>query len=120
MDRRELAHILRTTRSSTIREVASSGIRATLTAAETLRPRFGPSSRASSSKVDREFSKSPFACDRRIRRRHRLAIMAGASDKARFYLEQYVPELQEYERKHIFSRDEITAVTSKRSDFEHI
>ena len=45
--------------------------------------------------------------------------MAGASDKARFYLEQYVPELQEYQRKNIFSRAEITAITSKRSDFEH-
>lgn len=45
--------------------------------------------------------------------------MAGASDKARFYLEQYVPELQEYERKEIFTRDEIRAITAKRSDFEH-
>ena len=31
--------------------------------------------------------------------------MAGASDKARFYLEKYVPELQEYERKEIFTHD---------------
>ncbi|KAI6857983.1 hypothetical protein KC338_g6556 [Hortaea werneckii] len=46
--------------------------------------------------------------------------MAGASDKARFYLEQYVPELQEYERKQIFTREEISAIASKRSDFEHI
>ena len=46
--------------------------------------------------------------------------MAGASDKARFYLEQYVPELQEYERKQIFTREEIGAIASKRSDFEHI
>jgi U3 small nucleolar RNA-associated protein 6 len=45
--------------------------------------------------------------------------MAAASDKARFYLEQYVPELQEYERKQIFSRDEISAITAKRSTFEH-
>ncbi|KAH9822847.1 HAT (Half-A-TPR) repeat-containing protein [Teratosphaeria destructans] len=45
--------------------------------------------------------------------------MSGASDKARFYLEQYVPELQEYERKQIFTRQEITAITAKRSDFEH-
>ena len=43
-----------------------------------------------------------------------------ASDKARFYLEQQVPELQEYERKQIFTRDEITAIAKKRSDFEHI
>jgi U3 small nucleolar RNA-associated protein 6 len=46
--------------------------------------------------------------------------MAGASDKARFYLEQYVPELQEHERKEIFSHEEITAIARKRSDFEHI
>lgn len=45
--------------------------------------------------------------------------MAAASDKARFYLEQYVPELREYEAKEIFSRDEIASITSKRSDFEH-
>lgn len=30
--------------------------------------------------------------------------MAGASDKARFYLEQSVPELQELERKKIFTK----------------
>ncbi|KXS94205.1 hypothetical protein AC578_9962 [Pseudocercospora eumusae] len=45
--------------------------------------------------------------------------MAAASDKARFYLEQYVPELREYESKRIFSRDEIASITSKRSHFEH-
>ncbi|KAL2014085.1 hypothetical protein VTN00DRAFT_1610 [Thermoascus crustaceus] len=45
--------------------------------------------------------------------------MSGASDKARFYLEQSVPELKEYEKKKIFSKDEITAITRKRSDFEH-
>ncbi|KAF2170520.1 hypothetical protein M409DRAFT_64229 [Zasmidium cellare ATCC 36951] len=45
--------------------------------------------------------------------------MAAASDRARFYLEQYVPELQESEQKGIFTRDEISAITKKRSDFEH-
>lgn len=30
--------------------------------------------------------------------------MTGASDKARFYLEQSVPELQELERKKIFTK----------------
>ena len=30
--------------------------------------------------------------------------MAGASDKARFYLEQSIPELQELERKDIFTK----------------
>jgi hypothetical protein len=29
--------------------------------------------------------------------------MAGASDKARFYLEQTVPQLQEFKEKKIFS-----------------
>ncbi|KAK5135195.1 hypothetical protein LTR08_005582 [Meristemomyces frigidus] len=46
--------------------------------------------------------------------------MAGASDKARFYLEQHVPELQDYARKQIFTAEEITAIAAKRSDFEHI
>ncbi|KAJ9375617.1 hypothetical protein DTO063F5_9247 [Paecilomyces variotii] len=45
--------------------------------------------------------------------------MAGASDKARFYLEQSVPELREYEKKKIFSKEEITSIAKKRSDFEH-
>jgi U3 small nucleolar RNA-associated protein 6 len=29
--------------------------------------------------------------------------MAGASDKARFYLEQSIPELKDYERRKIFT-----------------
>ncbi|KAI9680734.1 MAG: U3 snoRNP protein [Caeruleum heppii] len=45
--------------------------------------------------------------------------MAGASDKARFYLEQSVPELQELRRKKIFTEDEISSIAKKRSDFEH-
>ena len=63
--------------------------------------------------------------------------MAGASDKARYFLEQSIPELQELERKKIFThvrlvfpshckyslltrwQAEITSVTKKRSDFEH-
>ena len=46
--------------------------------------------------------------------------MAGASDKARFYLEQYVPELQEFQRKGIFTPAEITSIAAKRNDFEHV
>ncbi|KAH0066748.1 hypothetical protein KCU66_g23693, partial [Aureobasidium melanogenum] len=42
------------------------------------------------------------------------------SDKARFYMEQSVPELQEYERKKIFTREEITSIARKRSEFEHL
>ena len=45
--------------------------------------------------------------------------MSGASDKARFYLEQSVPELHELAAKKIFSREEINSITKKRSDFEH-
>lgn len=45
--------------------------------------------------------------------------MAAASDKARFFLEQSVPELKEFERKGIFSAEEITSIARKRSDFEH-
>ncbi|KAJ9624164.1 U3 snoRNP protein [Taxawa tesnikishii (nom. ined.)] len=47
-------------------------------------------------------------------------MAAAAADKARFYAEQSVPELQEYERKKIFSREEITSIAKKRSEFEHI
>lgn len=45
--------------------------------------------------------------------------MAGASDKVRFYQEQYVPELQDFARKQIFTTHEISAIARKRSDFEH-
>ncbi|KAJ5683967.1 RRNA processing protein Utp6 [Penicillium maclennaniae] len=45
--------------------------------------------------------------------------MSAATDKARFFLEKSVPELKEYERKKIFTKDEITAIIKKRSDFEH-
>ncbi|KAL1303857.1 hypothetical protein AAFC00_000313 [Neodothiora populina] len=47
-------------------------------------------------------------------------MAAAASDKARFYMEQSVPELQEYERKQIFTRAEIMSIAKKRSEFEHI
>ncbi|KAF2661542.1 hypothetical protein K491DRAFT_586950 [Lophiostoma macrostomum CBS 122681] len=46
--------------------------------------------------------------------------MAGPSDKARFYLERSVSELNELERKKIFTKEEITSIARKRSDFEHI
>ncbi|KAL9602983.1 MAG: hypothetical protein Q9219_001508 [cf. Caloplaca sp. 3 TL-2023] len=45
--------------------------------------------------------------------------MAGASDKARFYLEQSVPELQEFVRKKIFTKEEVASIARKRSAFEH-
>ncbi|PYH43582.1 snoRNA-binding rRNA-processing protein UTP6 [Aspergillus saccharolyticus JOP 1030-1] len=45
--------------------------------------------------------------------------MSNATDKARFYLEKSVPELKEYEQKKIFSKEEISAIVKKRSDFEH-
>ena len=45
--------------------------------------------------------------------------MAAATDKARYFLEQSVPELREYERKNLFSGDEIKGIARKRSDFEH-
>ena len=46
--------------------------------------------------------------------------MAAASDKVRFLQERSVPELQEFARKRIFTKDEISSITKKRSDFEHI
>jgi U3 small nucleolar RNA-associated protein 6 len=45
--------------------------------------------------------------------------MTAASDKARFFLEQSVPELKEFEKRGIFSAAEITSIARKRSDFEH-
>ncbi|RFU30840.1 hypothetical protein B7463_g5489, partial [Scytalidium lignicola] len=45
--------------------------------------------------------------------------MSGASDKARFYLEQAVPQLQEFEQKKIFTKEEIRSLVKKRSNFEH-
>ena len=45
--------------------------------------------------------------------------MTAASDKARFFLEQSVPELKEYQRKKIFSSPEISSIARQRSDFEH-
>ncbi|GFF52825.1 U3 small nucleolar RNA-associated protein 6 [Aspergillus udagawae] len=45
--------------------------------------------------------------------------MSAAADKARFYLEQTVPELKEFEKKKIFSKEEILSIVKRRSDFEH-
>ncbi|KAL2868365.1 snoRNA-binding rRNA-processing protein UTP6 [Aspergillus lucknowensis] len=45
--------------------------------------------------------------------------MSTTADKARFFLEKSVPELREFEKKKIFSKDEITSIVKKRSDFEH-
>ncbi|KAL5335725.1 U3 small nucleolar RNA-associated protein 6-domain-containing protein [Aspergillus crustosus] len=45
--------------------------------------------------------------------------MSATTDKARFYLEKSVPELKEYEQKKIFTKEEITSIIKKRSDFEH-
>ncbi|CAI7649054.1 unnamed protein product [Penicillium bialowiezense] len=45
--------------------------------------------------------------------------MAAATDKARFFLEKSIPELKEYERKKLFTKDEISSIVKKRSDFEH-
>lgn len=45
-------------------------------------------------------------CDDRIKQGPNSCIlkMSAATDKSRFYLEQSVPELKEYERKEIFSK----------------
>lgn len=46
--------------------------------------------------------------------------MAGASDKARFYLEQSVPELQEFERKKVFTKVSVLLclITISRANFK--
>ncbi|KAI0202789.1 U3 small nucleolar RNA-associated protein 6-domain-containing protein [Astrocystis sublimbata] len=46
--------------------------------------------------------------------------MAAVAEKARFYLEQAVPQLREFEAKGIFSPDEIRSLVRKRTDHEHI
>ena len=48
-----------------------------------------------------------------------IAIMARASDKARFYLEQSVPELQEFERKKVFTKVRVLLclMTISRANF---
>ncbi|KAI3325565.1 U3 small nucleolar RNA-associated protein 6-domain-containing protein [Xylariaceae sp. AK1471] len=46
--------------------------------------------------------------------------MAAVSEKARFYLEQAVPQLREFEAKGIFNADEIRSLVRKRTDYEHI
>ena len=45
--------------------------------------------------------------------------MAGASDKARFYLEQSVPELREFERKKVFTKVSVLLrpITISRANF---
>lgn len=45
--------------------------------------------------------------------------MSATADKARYFLEQSVPELKELEKKKLLSPEEITAIAKKRSDFEH-
>ncbi|KAI0867052.1 U3 small nucleolar RNA-associated protein 6-domain-containing protein [Xylaria cubensis] len=46
--------------------------------------------------------------------------MAAVAEKARFYLEQAVPQLREFEAKGIFNTDEIRSLVRKRTDYEHI
>nr|OQO31984.1 hypothetical protein B0A51_00326 [Rachicladosporium sp. CCFEE 5018] len=46
--------------------------------------------------------------------------MSAASDRARYYLERSVPELQLFSRLALFTPAEITAIARKRSDFEHV
>ncbi|KAI1171523.1 U3 small nucleolar RNA-associated protein 6-domain-containing protein [Nemania sp. FL0916] len=46
--------------------------------------------------------------------------MSAVADKARFYLEQAVPQLREFEAKGIFNADEIRSIVRKRTDHEHI
>ncbi|KAI1851441.1 hypothetical protein JX266_003516 [Neoarthrinium moseri] len=46
--------------------------------------------------------------------------MAGVPEKARYYLEQSVPQLREFEALSIFSAAEISSLVKKRSDYEHL
>ena len=44
--------------------------------------------------------------------------MASATDRARFQIEQTVPSLREWEKRHLFTESELKAITSHRSRFE--
>lgn len=46
--------------------------------------------------------------------------MAGASDKARFYLEQSVPELQDLQRKKIFTEVPPYAIVDEAHEFDDL
>lgn len=45
--------------------------------------------------------------------------MSATADKARYFLEQSVPELKELGRRKLFTPQEITSIAKRRSDFEH-
>ncbi|KAI0397982.1 U3 small nucleolar RNA-associated protein 6-domain-containing protein [Xylariaceae sp. FL0594] len=46
--------------------------------------------------------------------------MSAVAEKARFYLEQAVPQLREFESKGIFTADEIRNLVRKRTEYEHL
>ncbi|KAK9323887.1 U3 small nucleolar RNA-associated protein 6-domain-containing protein [Lipomyces orientalis] len=41
------------------------------------------------------------------------------AEKVRYYLEQTLPELEDLQRKGIFTKPEIASITRRRTDFEH-
>ncbi|RPA72057.1 hypothetical protein BJ508DRAFT_245082 [Ascobolus immersus RN42] len=41
------------------------------------------------------------------------------AEKARYFLEKSIPELKEWEKKKIFTKEEISAITQKRTEFEY-
>ncbi|ODQ68114.1 hypothetical protein NADFUDRAFT_48769 [Nadsonia fulvescens var. elongata DSM 6958] len=41
------------------------------------------------------------------------------SEKVRYYLEQSIPELEDLKKKGLFTKDELTNIMRKRTDFEH-
>jgi U3 small nucleolar RNA-associated protein 6 len=46
--------------------------------------------------------------------------MTAVAEKARFFLEQAVPQLREFESKGIFTADEIRSLVRKRTEYEHL
>ena len=94
-------------------------------------PRFSPTSMHTTTKTRYTLSKtflrksattalhaSASSAAPSLRPEARIAKMP-TTDKARYYLEQSVPQLQELLRKEIFTNQEIKSITKKRSDFEH-
>ena len=72
------------------------------------------------SKSWRQYSPPKFVAATAARTKIAVTIMAGASDKARFYLEQSVPELQEFERKKVFTKVSVLLclITISRANFK--
>jgi U3 small nucleolar RNA-associated protein 6 len=61
-----------------------------------------------------------FLPDHYLRKVWTIEVMAGVAEKARFFLEQSVPQLRDFEAKGVFTTTEVRSLVRKRTDFEHL